>query len=51
MKLCERLTDKGLMHLLHLCGSTLISLNMSAALMTFENLSEESGTLSCLKEL
>ena len=51
MKLCERLTEKGLMHILHLCGSTLISLNLSATNMTFENLSEKSGTLPCLLDL
>ena len=51
MTACECLTEKGLMHILNLCGGTLISLNLSATNMTFENLSEKSGTLPCLLDL
>ena len=48
---CEQLIDKGLLQILHLCGSTLISLNLGWTNITGENLSEYKGTLPCLEIL
>ena len=51
MSSCEQLTNKGLLQILQLCGSTLRSLDISGTNMTGENLSEYKGTLSCLENL
>ena len=48
---CKQLIDKGLLQILHLCGSTLISLNLGWTNITGENLSEYKGTLPCLEIL
>ena len=51
MSSCEQLTNKGLLQILQLCGSTLRSLDISGTNMTGENLSEYKGTLPCLENL
>ena len=51
MRFCEQLTDKGLLQILQLCGSTLRSLDILGTNITGENLSEYKGTLSCLQNL
>ena len=48
---CKQLTDKGLLQILQLCGSTLKSLNIGCTNITGENLSEYKGTLPCLTNL
>ena len=48
---CFELTDKGLLHILQLCGSKLQSLDISSTNITGENLSEYKGTLPCLTKL
>ena len=48
---CNQLTNKGLLQILQLCGSTLRSLDISDTAITGENLSELKGTLSCLDNL
>jgi len=48
---CEQLTNKGLLQILQLCGSTLRSLDISNTNITGENLSEYKGTLPCLENL
>ena len=48
---CEQLTDKGLLQILQLCGSTLRSLVIYRTNITGENLSEYKGTLPCLENL
>ena len=51
MRNCFKLTNKGLLQLLQLCGSTLRSLDISGAFITGENLSKYKGTLPCLENL
>ncbi|XP_023332838.1 F-box/LRR-repeat protein 14 isoform X4 [Eurytemora carolleeae] len=51
MRYCKQLTDKGLLQILQLCGSTLRSLNLFETEITGENLSEYKGTLPCLENL
>ena len=51
MSCCKQLTDKGLLQILQLCGSTLTSLIIQYTNITGENLSEYKGTLPCLKNL
>ena len=51
MRSCHKVTNKGLLQLLQLCGSTLRSLDISGISITGENLSEYKGTLSCLENL
>jgi len=51
MSICEQLTNKGLLQILQLCGSTLRSLDISSTNITGENLSEYKGTLPCLEKL
>ncbi|XP_023341504.1 uncharacterized protein LOC111711391 isoform X4 [Eurytemora carolleeae] len=51
MMVCEQLTDKGLLQILQLCGSTLRSLDIYGTNITGENLSEYKGTLPCLENL
>ncbi|XP_023343578.1 F-box/LRR-repeat protein 14 [Eurytemora carolleeae] len=51
MELCRQLTNKGLLQILQLCGSTLRSLNIGLTNITGENLSEYKGTLPCLESL
>ncbi|XP_023341509.1 F-box/LRR-repeat protein 4-like [Eurytemora carolleeae] len=51
MSYCRQLTNKGLLQILQLCGSTLRSLNISETNITGENLSEYKGTLPCLENL
>ncbi|XP_023341503.1 uncharacterized protein LOC111711391 isoform X3 [Eurytemora carolleeae] len=51
MRDCEQLTNKGLLQILQLCGSTLRSLDISKRNITGENLSEYKGTLPCLENL
>ena len=48
---CRHLTDKGLLQILQLCGSTLKSINLSGTKITGKNLAEYKGTLSCLENL
>ena len=48
---CIHLTDNGLPQILHLCRSTLRSLDISDTNITGENLSEYKGTLPCLENL
>jgi len=48
---CNQLTNKGLLQILQLCGSTLRSLDISGTNITGENLSEYKGTLPCLEYL
>ena len=48
---CRHLTDKGLLQILQLCGSTLKSLDISGTRITGKNLSEYKGTLLCLENL
>ena len=48
---CEQLTNKELLQILQLCGSTLRSLDISNTNITGENLSEYKGTLPCLENL
>ena len=48
---CIHLTDNGLLQILHLCGSTLRSLDISGAFINGENLSEYKEDLSCLENL
>ena len=48
---CEQLTDRGLLQILQLCGSTLRSLDIAGSNITGENLSEYKGTLPCLENL
>ena len=51
MTLCNRVTNKGLLQILQLCGSTLRSLDISSTAITGENLSEFKGTLPYLENL
>jgi len=51
MSYCRQLTNKGLLQILQLCGSTLRSLDVSITNITRENLSEYKGTLPCLENL
>ena len=51
MRSCKQLTDKGLLQIIQLCGSTLESLDVSRTAITGENLSEYKGTLPCLTNL
>ena len=51
MRSCYNLTNKGLLQILQLCGSTLRSLDISCISITGENLSEYKETLSCLENL
>ena len=51
MRCCTHLTDKGLLQILQLCGSTLRSLDISDTNITGENLSEYKGTLPFLDNL
>jgi len=51
MRFCEQLTDKGLLQILQLCGSTLRSLVILGTNITGENLSEYKATLPCLENL
>ena len=51
MRSCHKVTNKGLLQLLQLCGSTLRSLDISGISITGENLSEYKGTLFCLENL
>ena len=51
MSFCNQLTDKGLLLILQLCGSTLRSLNIPETNVTKENLYEYKGTLPCLENL
>jgi len=51
MTSCKQLTDKGLLQILHLCGSTLRSLDIRITNTTGEYLSEYKGTLPCLENL
>ena len=51
MHCCQQLTNKGLLQILQLCGSTLRSLTISYTNIIGENLSEYKGTLPCLKNL
>ena len=51
MSSCYQLTNKGLLQILQLCGSTLRSLDISNTNITGENLSEYKGTLPCLENL
>ena len=51
MSFCNQLTDKGLLLILQLCGSTLRSLNIPETNVTKENLSEYKGTLPCSENL
>ena len=51
MDYCRYLTDKGLLQILQLCGSTLRSLDILGTEITGENLSEYKGTLPCLINL
>ena len=46
-----QLTNKGLLQILQLCGSTLRSLHIGFTNITGENLSEYKGTLPCLENL
>ena len=48
---CTQLTDKGLLQILQLCGSTLKSLDISWTNLTGDNMSEYNGTLPCLTDL
>ena len=48
---CQQLTDKGLLQILQLCGSTLRSLNIEFTNITGETLSDYKGTLPCLENL
>ncbi|XP_023348402.1 F-box protein At3g58530 [Eurytemora carolleeae] len=48
---CRRLTDKGLLQILQLCGSTLTSLDIGYTKITGESLSQYKGTLPCLENL
>ena len=48
---CEQLTNKGLLQILQLCGSTLRSLDIEDTNITGENLSEYKGTLPCIENL
>ena len=48
---CNQLTNKGLLQILQLCGSTLRSLDIEGTNITGENLSEYKGTLPCLEIL
>ena len=51
MSYCKQLTNKGLLQILQLCGSTLRSLDILGTNITGENLSEYKGTLPCLENL
>ena len=51
MSSCYKLTNKGLLQLLQLCGSKLRSLEISSTAITGENLFEHKGTLPCLENL
>ena len=51
MNECKQLTNKGLLQILKLCGSTLRSLNISFTNITVENLSEYKETLPCFENL
>jgi len=51
MSYCYELTNKGLLQILQLCGSTLRSLDISGAFINGLNLSENKGTLPCLQNL
>ena len=51
MSSCEQLTNKGLLQILQLCGSTLRSLDISFTKVTGKKLSEYNGTLPCLENL
>ena len=51
MKDCYKLTEKGLLHILQLCGSTLKSLDISGTDITGEDFSEYKGILPCLENL
>jgi len=51
MRYCKQLTDKGLLQILQLCGSTLRSLDILGTNITGKNLSEYKGTLPCLQNL
>ena len=48
---CKQLTNKGLLQIIKLCGSTLRSLDIQGTNITGENLSEFKGTLPCLENL
>ena len=48
---CIQLTNKGLLQILQLCGSTLKSLVIWNTNITGENLSKYKGTLPCLETL
>ena len=48
---CNQLTNKGLLQILQLCGSTLRSLVILGTNITGENLSEYKATLPCLENL
>ena len=49
MRYCKQLTDKGLLQILQLCGSTLRSLDISETEITVVNPCEYKGTLPCLE--
>ena len=51
MKDCYKLTVKGLLHILQLCGSTLKSLDISGTDITGEDIYEYKGILPCLENL
>ena len=51
MSRCKQVSNKGLLQILQLCGSTLRFLNIRATDITGENLSEYKGTLPCLENL
>ena len=48
---CHQLTDRGLVQIFQLCGSTLRSLDISYTRITGENLPEDKGTLPLLENL
>jgi len=51
MSYCDQLTNKGLLQILQLCGSTLRSLDIGFTKITGEYLSEYKNTLPCLENL
>ena len=51
MSNCKQLTNKGLLQILQLCGSTLRSLVIYNTNITGENLSKYKGSLPCLENL
>ena len=51
LSFCKQLSNKGLVRILQLCGSTLISLYVSNTNITKQNFTEYKETLPCLKNL